>query len=73
MEIVLDRIDFYSEELHIDGEDRIAMLPSYVDVDYFAKIGRRWLRGTLGNIPYNYYVNLGHEGLINKINEGLQQ
>lgn len=73
MEIALERIEFDNEEVHIEGENRVRIIPGYVDVEYAAKIGKEWLEGELRGIPYNYYVNLGHKGLIEKIKERLQE
>lgn len=73
MKIVLERIDFYNEEIGTEGEDYVSIVPNYVVIDYNEKIGNEWLRGELRDVPYNYYVNLGHKGLIEKIKERLQQ
>lgn len=72
MNIVLERIEFYNNE--VVGEDGRAtgIVPDTVDVSYNAQIGKEWVEGVLRDIPYNYYVNLSHQGLRDKIKERLQ-
>lgn len=73
MQIVIERIDFYNEEIYVDGEENCgSVIPSYVEVDYNVRIGNGWLKGALRDIPFDDYVKFTHHGLIIEIESRLK-
>lgn len=71
MVIVLDRIDFYNNNIVIDDEP-IDIKPDFVEIDFRVKIGKGWLQGTLRDVPYKEYIELSHAALIDEIKKHLE-